>query len=170
MRIHEILTEATVTVYHGSQMDNPNFVLGHTGENSTTFGSYNSTRWGVFFTDNIDFARMYGKVNSYNITINNTLDLDKEQATDVIYEFSETLDPHNQEERPIWLDVGNVLRGYWQKWQLFEEDLGEVFVSYLQSNGFDSAKFTEYNKDDNDIEHKSNTIVVFNPSNIHIKN
>jgi ADP-Ribosyltransferase in polyvalent proteins len=160
------LVEETVTAYHGSQVSQPEFKMGHTGNNSHTFGAYTSTRWGVFFTNNPDFARMYGEVGQYTLNLSNTLNLGTDNGN-TLYYFIQTLDAHDPQERPIWLEAMAVWRGRDARyWQAFEEEVGERFVAYLKEQGYDSATFYETNEDDHGNEVESQTIVVFDPSKI----
>lgn len=156
-----ILLVESVRAYHGSGNSDPAFIMGHTGTNSHTFGSYQSQRWGVFFTDNPDFARMYGNVSAYDLDIHHTLDLDNDN--NIIWNFVESLDPHDPVERSIWMDARASMRDD-KHWHFFEDEVGERFVAYLHTLGYDSAKFVEYNDDDGRKEHKSHTIVVLDPS------
>jgi hypothetical protein len=154
-----------VRAYHGSGHANPVFIMGHTGNNSHTFGSYQSQRWGVFFTDNPDFARMYGNVAAYDLDLHKTLDC--ENDNNAIWNFVQSFDPHDPEQRNTWLDARAIMHSN-HYWQLFEDEVGERFVAYLRELGFDSAMFVEYNVDDNDgDERRSHTIVVLDPSLIH---
>jgi len=156
MKINEIIA------YHGSSNDHAAFDVKHTGNNSTSFSDYNSTRYGVFFTTNPDFAAIYGDVMEYELNISNTLNLDTNKAMDILNEFVEMM---FDKDRDIALDSRSVLHGDWSIWQLFEDELGKTFVSYLKNLGYDSATFIEeHEADDEDIQ--SQTIVVFNPSKI----
>lgn len=156
------LTES-MTVYHGSQQDVPHFKYGHVGTNSNVLGSWNTTRYGVFFTDNPDYAAMYGKVGRYTIAVSNTLDLDDDGNT--VWNFCQSLDAHDPDQRDIWLAVRNVVRGS-PVWHLFDSEVGEVFTRYLIELGYDSATYEEFAEDDSGQEHKSQTVVVFDPAKI----
>lgn len=163
MRYHELIEE-TVRAYHGSSHPSQAFVLGHTGENSHTFGHYQSQRWGAFFTDNPEFAQIYGQVGAYDLNIQHTLNL-KQDRGETIYQFMQTLDAFDgQGEREVYLDARNVLHGDWPYWHLFENELGKRFVAYLKEQGYDSVSFEEYNEDGDGEEHRSQTIVVLDPS------
>lgn len=150
-----------VKAFHGSQQSGgPVFQLGHSGDNSHTIGSYQSKRWGVFFTNNPDFARLYGTVNQYTLNVNNTIDFEIDHG-DTFREFLETLDPFG-DERQLWLAAKHLRHD----WQMFENEVGERFVAFLKERGYDSAAFVEYNEDENGEEHRSETIVVFDPAKI----
>lgn len=159
MRIYEIKG------YHGSTNDHQAFDVLHTGYNSTSFSEYTSTRHGVFFTNNPEFAALYGDVMEYDLNITNTINLNSINASNVISAF---VDLMFDIDRDVALDARNVLHGHGQVWGLFEDTVGEYFVKFLKDNGYDSATFIEdHETDDGYIE--SDTIVVFNPSKI-IKN
>ena len=147
-----------VRAYHGSQ-SNDAFIIGHTGNNSAgILGQYDSKRHGVFFTDNPEFASMYGTVKQYELNIHHTVDLDK---SNIIHEFRNSLDQFDRNGgRELWLEA---MYGCKQAWRFFENEVGENFVRYLLEEGYDSATFTEYNEEF-EKEHKSHTIVVFDPS------
>jgi hypothetical protein len=162
MRLDELLA------YHGSGNDHAAFDVSHTGNNSTSFSEYESKRYGIFFTSNPKFAAIYGAVIEYDLTINNTIDLNGSGISDLLYDFSEDADDFEDGLRNETL---NVARGHSEVWELFENSLGKYFVAYLKDMGYDSATFMEDHEDpENDGDHiESKTIVVFNPSNI-IKN
>ena len=70
MHLDELLE--AIRAYHGSGAPNVEFTMPHTGTNSHTFGSYQSERWGAFFSDNPNFSKMYGNVAEYILNINHT--------------------------------------------------------------------------------------------------
>jgi hypothetical protein len=162
MKINEIIA------YHGSSNNHAGFDVRHTGNNSSMFSDYNSTRYGIFFTTNPKFAEIYGDVMEYELRIQRTIDLDTNNAMNILSDF---VDIMFEKDRDIALDARSVLHGDWSIWQLFENDLGKTFVSYLKHLGYDSATFVEEheNDDDEDDEVRGQTIVVFNPSKV-IKN
>lgn len=151
----------SVRAYHGTRSPDVKFQMGHTGQNAHTFGDYTSTRYGAFFTDNPDFARMYGDVGEYVLDIKNTANLDGREGHALYTEFVDTIDAFD--ERDLWLAATNTHH----TWQMFEGDLGRRFVAFLMKLGYDSATFEEYNEDDNGTEQKSQTIVVLVPRLIH---
>jgi len=156
MEMRQIINiSESVKAFHGSVSDSK-FIFGHKGNNSHTFGTYNSKRWGIFFSNNPNFAKIYGNVSEYILNIKNTFEFNEYN----IDAFLESLDPFDPSERPIW----QVARHIKKEWQFFEDDVGEYFVKYLFARDFDSATFIEYNEDENGVEQKSHTIVVFDPS------
>ena len=149
--------------YHGSSEIEPVFRPEHTGTNSHACGSYNSIRHGIFFTNNPKFAAMYGKIGKYRLKVRRTLDLENDNNT--IWNFVQSFDPHNPDERPIWLEAREIMFRN-KYWQLFEDEVGQHFVAFLKDQGYDSATFPEYNQDDSGEEHGSVTTVVFDPSHV----
>lgn len=149
--------DESVVGYHGSRAGDQVFKIGHSGNNTHTFGAYDSQRYGVFFSDNPKFAALYGNVKKYVLNIQDTADLN---TPHIRQEFIESLDPFDPVDRPFWLTVRHATG---QTWQLFEDQLGERFTKFLLDNGYDSATFAEYNEDSEGNEFKSNTIVVLKP-------
>ena len=129
--------------------------MGHTGDNSHTFGSYQSKRWGVFFTDNPDFAAIYGTVEKFTLNIRRTVEI----SDDLTHDFLDSLDAFDPIDRPIW----QAVKHHQTDWSLFEDDLGERFVKFLRDQGYDSATFDESNEHEGQ-EFESHTIVVIDPS------
>jgi hypothetical protein len=160
MRYHHLI-ESKVMAYHGSKQDSVIFDPTHLGDNSHTFGNYNAKRTGIFFSDNPEYSAMYGEVQKYHLNIQNT-------ATNLLeyaFRVASELDAHDSNERPLWLSFMNISRGS-SSWELFEDDVGDLFVPWLVDNGYDSAQFEEYTEDDDGTEHRSITTVVFDPSKI----
>jgi len=155
-----------LVAYHGAPTHGKGFAVSHKGDNASTFSDYTSKRYGSFFSDNPKFSDLYGKTQEYNLDITNPYDFRKHGnwILDRFIQYAET-----------------VSDAYWQKirfyivhqhrtmWELFEEEFGKEFVKYLVKEGYDSAIFAESNTDDDDNEIESNTIVVFDPSNIEHK-
>jgi hypothetical protein len=148
-----------VQAYHGSAIEPSRFRAAHGGSNSHTFGPYQSTRWGTFFTDNPEFARLYGTSREYRLNLRNTVDLDHE---DIRHQFAKTLDAFDPAQRDLWI-AATYSRHIWS---MFEDRVGYAFTRFLRRLGYDSARFTEYNEDDDGNELMSHTIVVFNPTRI----
>lgn len=149
--------------YHGTSEPRI-FQKSHTGTNSTVFGTYHTTRTGTFFSDNPEFAKIYGDhVREFE------LDLDKIVAgshdlQEMAFQFA-----MNAEElgidHDIAMDARSVAFGDWSVWQLFEDELGEKFVAWLQSQGYDGAAFEEYHDEDHG-EIGGTTYVAFDPIDI----
>lgn len=156
MRFSELFE--SITAYHGSSNEHQGFDTKHTGTNSTVFGAYHNDRHGIFFSLNPHFAALYGDVIEYELNISNTIDLN--ENPNIVFEFTQK----NDLDRNVMLDARSVMYGDWSTWQLFEDELGEEFVSFLKEKGYDSASFAESNFDDEENEIEGKTIVVFNPS------
>jgi hypothetical protein len=151
-----------VRAYHGSSLPDPVFEPQHTGSNSHTFGPYKSTRHGIFFSNSRTYAALYGQVGQYRLNVHHTLDLENDNNT--IWNFVQSFDPHDPDQRNTWLEARAIMHDS-KHWQLFEDEVGERFVPYLQKLGYDSATFEEY-ADENGKEFKSRTTVVFDPSQV----
>jgi len=157
-----------VVAYHGRRGNMRGFDTKHVGQNSTTFSEYKSTRYGSFFTDNPKFADIYGEVDKYDLRIQKTAKIDDALLTK-FYDFAENLYDNTEIDRGLFMDIREIIQGNWNIWQLFEDDVGEIFVKWLKMNGYDSATYKEFLEDENGKELSSNTIVVFNPSKIEHK-
>lgn len=155
-----VLTE--IDAYHGSSETEPVFGASHTGNNSHTFGAYQSTRHGIFFSGNKKFAALYGKVGRYRLNVKHTVDLENDH--NAIYNFVHSLDAFDPDERQLFLDARAMMYDN-HYWQLFEDEVGERFVAYLTAHGFDSAAFRESNSEGG-TEFESRTTVVFDPKKI----
>jgi len=162
MKIFEILA------YHGRKSGVKGFDISHTGQNSTAFSDYSSTRWGSFFTTNPEFANIYGSVDQYDLQISKTARLSSALLSS-FYDYVESLYKNEQLEKNTFLDIQEIIGGDWDIWQLFEEKTGELFVKWLISKGYDSARYQEFLENDDGEEIGSDTIVVFNPSLIEYK-
>ena len=152
MRISEVIA------FHGTEKPKI-FTKQHAGNNSHTFGAYNSTRYGTFFSDNREFAKIYGNhVRDFKLNINNIAD----NLPELAYRYyNEDPDNLRETDRSLWLDFRNVRN----EWMLFEDDMGEIFVPWLIEQGYDGAKFEEWHEvESNEIS--GTTYVVFDPVNI----
>lgn len=144
--------------YHGSARENPRFSIGHTGTNSTVLGDYKSKRYGIFLTDNPEFAALYGDVRRYRVNVSNVLRLPQQQIV-----LDDLFDSDGFEHRH---ELRAILYGSSPWWLLFEDDLGETVVAFLIDKGFDGALFKESNKDDDERDIVSTTLVVFDTHKI----
>lgn len=151
------LIEQKTTLYHGSPSDDPRFKIGHTGKNSHTFGDYESTRHGIFLTDNPEFAKLYGEPRQYDVYPQKTAPLDH---TDITYNFMK-----DSEDSDYYQDIKQLVFSN-ATWEFFEDEVGELFTKWLKHNGYDSARFIEYNTNDNGKELKSNTLVLLDLTKI----
>ena len=143
-------------LYHGTNNEFPinEWQTTTKSENSTTFGIVQTTRHGIFLTNNPDFAKQYGrKLVTVKAKLNNTAQINPELK----YQFVQSIDPFN--ERELWLAAKHSQHD----WGLFEGQTGERFVQWLQRQGYDSATFPE-TIGDPEIEGK--TTVVFNPQQL----
>lgn len=107
-KIKELIQE--IKAYHGSYTGHKAFDVKHTGHNSHTFGEYDNTRHGTFFSLNPEFAALYGDDMEYELLINNTVDLDNYH--DFPYDLAEFLGENDEYDlahevknmmyEPIW--------------------------------------------------------------------
>lgn len=127
--------------------------------NTVLFGIPNEVeRHGIFLSDSKDFAKEYGKnVIPLSVDVKKTADVEKER-----WEFVESLDAFSPEQRDVWM---------WAKfmpdncpWSMFDNELGKMFVDFLTSKGYDSARFKEVlpaEATSSKKEIKAETLVVF---------
>lgn len=152
------LREAKVRVYHGSRNNHGRFTIPHRGENSHTFGNYDSKRYGVFFTKNKKFAMIYGDVDEYELHLRKVADLDSKKDN-IIDNFLGYLKKNNYE-------LYRKRESIRQTWEYFENDIGKEFFKYLRSKGYDGARFVEFLVDDKGKEQKSITYVLLDLSRV----
>jgi hypothetical protein len=159
MRLIEFLERLDeIKGYHGSRSEEyPVFYLGHTGYNSHTFGEYQSTRYGAFFTDNPEVAKQYGDVRAYEFDPQNVLNLDKVGDT-IVWHFVQKM---KDIDYGVYQDARNAMYADHPYWHFFEDEIGQYFVKYLREQGYDAATFREEIGDE-----MSNTIVVLDMSKI----
>jgi hypothetical protein len=144
-------------LFHGSAVPEPipRFRPRSQSVNSTTFGDVPTERTGIFLTDSESFAAHYGDhVHRYRVDAEDVADVDSLRA-----EFTESLSPF--EERDLWL----LARYGRHSWGLFEGELGQRFVAWLQEQGFQAATFEETIGEDDD-EVTARTFVVFDPARV----
>src|SRR5690606_37143860 len=89
-----------LVVYHGTRAGAPVqvFEAGRSAVNSTTFGDIQTTRAGIFFSDNCQVSEQFGDVvQAVYLRIENPAEVTRDLQLD----FADTLDPHT--ERDMWL-------------------------------------------------------------------
>lgn len=155
----------TGPVYHGTNDKFEKFQLHRKSINTTTFGDVETTRAGIFFTDNIKFAKTFGKhITKAMLNIKNPVTMNQS----LIHGFTETIDPFD--ERDLWLQA----RYTKEHWGFFEGELGIRFVEYLKFLGYDAVWFKEETTISDDEEGRTieyiegKTIVVFDPGVVEI--
>lgn len=143
----------TISLYHGSNSKFDLPTLGNKGTNSYgILGNYSVDRHGIFFSDSKEFANQFGKhVNKFKVNINNPLEVTR----DVMLDFLETIDAFD--ERDLWLAVKYIRHA----WQLFDGTVGERFVKWVLSQGYDSVTFEETVESPDDTEFSGYTYVIF---------
>ena len=143
----------TISLYHGSNSKFDLPTLGNKGTNSYgILGDESVDRHGIFFSDSKEFANQFGKhVNKFKVNINNPLELTR----DVRLDFLETIDAFD--ERELWLAVKYIRH----EWQLFDGTVGERFVKWVLSQGYDSVIFEETVESPDGTEFSGSTYVIF---------
>jgi hypothetical protein len=151
--------------YHGTdstEVSPETFRTVNKSINETTFGPVETIRHGVFLSSSEDFAKEFGhRVIRVKAKIKRTANVEEEQI-----DFINSLNPFGR-DRDLWVLAKNTK----EPWGMFESELGERFVDFLKSKGYDSAEFQETMQSGlfsgEDVkEFKSNTLVVFDPKSI----
>lgn len=152
--------------FHGDDRENPRFRIGHTGRNAHTFGDYESTRYGIFLTDNPEFAKIYGSVKQYRVNVSNTLKLPQGLSVfdDLVDQLANETDVTLASD--VWHSLRTILYGSSPKWMLFEGAVGAKVVEFLKMRGYDSVLFQEANTNDEGDDVESNTLVVLDDHKI----
>lgn len=120
-----------IIVYHGSENNSHKLLPTHIGTNSFSLGNIDVDRYGIFLSDNPEFAKEYGNnVKKFHINLKNPAII----TSDLKQQFINTLDPFG-EDREIWIWAKNAS----YDWQYFDNKLGERFVKWLQEEGYDGA-------------------------------
>lgn len=144
----------TITAYHGSTKEFDTFNSVGSGVNFSDFGNEQVDRHGIFFSLSPDFSKSYGKVQAYELNIQNTVNIDvRVEFTDWFVRYVEEVEPD------LARDVAYI-HNYGPKWELFDDEIGELFSAWVQNKGYDSVQFWEDGAE---------TIVVFDPSLIRPK-
>jgi hypothetical protein len=156
MKIKDILFEY-IKAYHGASEHGARRI-GHAGTNSNVFGSYGTTRYGIFLSSNPKFAAVYGEVLPYAIGLPQSKipDLSK---TDIVNQFYDWAWDHDL--RHVIFFFSHQYRNFWE---LFEEEIGKAFYEFAKEKGIKAVKFQEHQTDNNDKEVVGVTYVVFDVS------
>lgn len=141
--------------YKGIEGEVEELLPSYDSVNTTTFGVVKTTRHGIFLSDSEEFASQYGKVNKYEINLEDPA----EMTDDLKYEFIDTIDPYK--DREIWLLAKHTRND----WGFFEGELGSRFVEFLKRSGYDGVIFPE-TLEYSGGEYEGNTIVVFDSSQL----
>lgn len=154
MRATELLEG--IKVYHGSKNGHGKFEIGHQGNNSHTFGEYNSTRYGVFFTNNPKFAAIYGDVDTYDLSLSKKDIINLDDNPNFLYYFVNDF-MKDYENGDYFQDARHLQ----YTWQYFDGEVGAAFAQYVKEKGFKAATFEEENEDDNGKNQRSKTLVLY---------
>ena len=149
-----------LVLYHGT---NNEFDIQNIKTNNESYvnfgllGNVSVNRHGIFFSDNKEFSKQFGEnILTCHVVINNPAHM----SDALINSFVDTIDPWK--ERELWIEAKNARHD----WQYFDEGLGERFVQWLKSEGYDGAVFEEETELDNGDWATGNTYVVFDPSQV----
>lgn len=156
MKISDIITEY-ITAYHGAE-EHGERRIGHTGQNSSTFSSYTSTRYGVFLSDNPEYSEQYGEVRPYaiGVPLNSIPDL---YDSNVVNQFADWAVENGHKDIIFFLKNSfNVT------WELFEDEIGKLFYQFTQDLGIRALKFNESLPVGDDHSISGTTYVVFDIS------
>lgn len=161
--------------YHHSEKSFNSFMKNKGYNSSLLAGVKEIQRHGFFFTPNKDFSKRYGKYeyacylkveNPFNFKEHYFYKNDYPQYSELFDEFIEFAEENNIDLEYDYLTKSlNIPPDY--NWQFLDDEIGEIFVNFLKSKGYDGVFFTEFYKED---EAKYSTeiqsIAVFNPNQI----
>jgi hypothetical protein len=146
-----------LVVYHGTKNEFTAFRPRSKSINTMLFGSQVEVeRTGIFLTDNPEFAKLYGpRVLPLYASMQRPIELTER----IIRDFADSIDP--------WKERELCMRARYAKpnWHMFDDELGERFVAYLRSEGYDGVTFIEDLETDTGWV-ESRTFVVFDPAQI----
>lgn len=152
-----------MAVFHATMKDFDAFKIGESGYNSGTFGSWETKRAGIFFSEDPEAASVYaeqggetigGRVIKAYLSIQNPLYLDEGFSVEDIQKLSK----HGVSER--WMET---IRGSDIPFIFDNENGGFEFVDAAKKAGYDGAFFVESNLAN---EEPHNVWVAFNPTQI----
>jgi hypothetical protein len=147
-------------LYHGTNNTFDINDIRHQNESTIYYGLLGGVavnRIGIFFSNNKNFAKQFGdNIHTCYLKINNPAQMDNY----LIDQFIETIDPYN--ERELWLEASNARHD----WLFFDDKLGERFVTWLKSQGYDGAIFEEEVESDNNKYVEGKTYVAFDASQV----
>ena len=126
------------TLYHGTDKDFDNFELGKESINFGMLGSETPVvRHAIFFAKNKDFAREFGKnIKEINPSSLNVFNFNSKESRPIFAEF-------NNMVKDDWNIEREISDGSFQDWGYFDGVVGEKFVPFLKSKGFNAASFID---------------------------
>lgn len=143
------------TYYHGTNKIFSEFDENKKGTISTIFGTEEVERYGIFFTEDLEFAKEFGQ-----------------RIIEVSLNLKKTLDLRNGFSPEDISVLNNVLNESWMEklipinaWEILDGEEGKYFVEKLKEKGFDSVLIKEESEFG-----VAESFVVLNKNLITIKN
>lgn len=170
-----------VVVYHGTNQPVEAFQTGRKTVNTWTFGESETTRHGIFFAENRDFAGTFAEsrgetganVIPVYLKIENPFYMDQQGLSDFYAKSAEGLDKARAggDEAEIKKAQGEFNRARWlynlqDTWEVFDGEEGKAFVSWLKANGYDGAFIQEDGHGLGDNAPTQNVWVALDPAQI----
>jgi hypothetical protein len=125
-------------LYHGTNENFDNFESGRESVNTGMLGTESPvTRHAIFFTKNKDLASEYGEnIKEINQPSLNIFDFKSKENNSIFSEF------HNlvKDDGEIGREISD---GSFQDWGYFDGVVGEKFVPFLKSKGFNAASLLD---------------------------
>ena len=153
-------------MYHATRSDFDTFEAGRKTKNATTFGSYDTTRAGIFFSPDSEFAEEYAKdskngkpsvganvIPTY-LNIKFPLRLDGEGVNQLDDDARQEFEKEGI--NPRWFNSVQ------HSWELFDDEDGKQFVDAAKKIGYDGAIIQEEGADGEAHE----VWVAFDPNQI----
>jgi hypothetical protein len=143
-------------LYHGTNEDFDNFELGRESVNIGMLGTESTvTRHAIFFAKNKDLASEYGRnIKEINQKLLNIFDFESKENNSIFSEFHTII--KNDEE--INREIND---GSFQDWGYFDGTVGEKFVPFLKSKGFNAARLL-----DTGIEEREDEVIAIFDMNV----
>lgn len=160
--------------YHHSEKSF-SFFTKNKGYNTSLAGIEEVQRHGFFFTPNKEFSKRYGRYeyacylkveNPFNFKEHYFYKNDYPQYSELFDEFIEFAGQNDIDLKYDYLTKSlSIPPDY--NWQFFDDKIGEIFVNFLKSKGYDGVFFTEFHKNDGDeYSTEIQSIAVFNSTQI----
>lgn len=156
-----------MVVYHGTPADISEFNPVGMGKVSHTFGDYETTRHGMFFAEDPEFASSFAQANTggYKRPGANVLPVHL-SIQNPLY-----IEPHGISEEDVSKLTQQGISEKWARnlghpdytWEAFDGDDGKFFVDALKAAGYDGVR---YHETDPETKEAQRAWVAFNPTQI----
>lgn len=162
--------------YHHSDKSFNTFIKNKGYNSNLLIGNEEVQRHGFFFTSNKEFSKRYGKYEyACYLKVENPFDFKKHyyykndypQYSELFDEFIEFAEENNVDLKYDYLTKSlDISPDY--NWKFLDDKMGEIFISFLKSKGFDGVFFTEFYNENGNNKYSSEiqSIVVFNSNQI----